>query len=233
MAGYDVDVELERLHWVIDIRGTSHVLDLLPGVLGAIAIQLDGRDVAHVRKPTPQRPWQESAIEIDGEPVVVVAIWHRPVMHTDVFVGERSIRYGRTLEAAREVAPHPASNYEAWIGGLYRYRVTTRPAIVTRGMAAIAVVSLLALAVILIWLARPSGLFLALIVGSAMLTLFVVWYVSWQAVATRVHLALLDRPELDDSRRLAWFFAAFLGYPVLSIALLVLVYGVARTLATT
>jgi len=233
MAGSDVDIELERLHWIVEIGDRSHILDLIPGVLGTVAVEVDGRLVGHVRKPAPQRPWEEATVEVDGEPVLVAASWHRPVMHTDVFVGGRSLRYGRTLEAARNVVPPPASNYEAWIGGLYRYRMPTRSAIVTRGMAVVAVISLLALAVILIWMARPSGLFLALIVGAAMLALFVVWYVSWQAVTTRVHLALLDRPELEDSRRLAWFLAAFLVYPVLSIAVLVVVYGVARTLTTT
>src|SRR5262245_42227833 len=108
MAGYDVDTELERLHWIVEIGDRSHILDLIPGVLGTVAIQVDGEDVAHVRKPTPQRPWQEASFEIGGEPVVVAASWHRPVMHTDVFVAGRSVRYGRTLEVARAVAPHPA-----------------------------------------------------------------------------------------------------------------------------
>ena len=232
MAGYDVDVELERLHWTLDIRGTSHVLDLLPGVLGTVAVEIDGRHAGEVRKPAPQRPWEEATIELDGEPVIVALRWHRPVMRTDVFVGGRSVRYGRTLEDARNAVPPPASNYEVWVGGLYRNRIPTRPALVTRGMAVVAVVSLLALALILIWMTRASGIVLAAVVGAALFALFFVWFWSWTAVTTRVHLALLDRPELDDSQRLAWFVAAFLGYPVISIAVLVLVYGVGRTLAT-
>jgi hypothetical protein len=94
------------------------------------------------------------------------------------------------------------------------------------------VISLLALAVILIWMTRPSGLVAAAITLVALVALFFIWFTSWTAVTTRVHLALLDRPELDDSRRVAWFTAALLGYPVLSVAVVVLVYGVARTLAT-
>lgn len=232
MAAYDVDVELERLHWTLDIKGTSHILDLLPGVLGTVAIDVDGRHAGEVRKPAPQRPWVEATVVIDGEPVIVAVRWHQPMMHTDVFVGGRSVRYGRTLERARSVAPPPASNYEAWIGSIYRFRIPTRPAILTRGMAVVAVISLVALGVILIWMTRPSGILLAAIAGAAMIALFTIWWVSWHAVATRVHLALLDRPELGDSTRVAWWFAAFLGYPVLSIAVIVLVYGVARTLTT-
>ena len=232
MAGYDVDIELERLHWVVEMGDRSHILDLIPGVLGTVAVEVDGRLAGHVRKPAPQRPWEEATIEVDDEPVIVVASWHRPVMHTDVFVAGRSVRYGRTIEAARAGAPRPATNYETWVGGLYRYRIPGRPAIVTRWMAVAGVVSVLALAVVFIWMARPSGLVAAVITLVALIALFFIWFTSWTAITTRVHLALLDRPELDDTRRVAWFTAALLGYPVLSVAVLVLVYGLARTLAT-
>ena len=232
MAGYEVDVELERLHWVVEIGDRSHRLDLIPGVLGTVAIEVDGRLVGHVRTPAPQRPWNETTIDADGEAVVVAVSWHRPVIHTDVFVGGRSVRDRRTIEAARASAPRPATNYDTWVGGLYRYRVPTRPPFVSRWMAVVGIISVLALAVILFWMTRPSGLVAAVIVGAAMVALFIVWFATWTAVTTRVHLALLDRPQLDDSRRVAWFTAALLGYPVLSVAVVVLVYGVARTLAT-
>lgn len=232
MAGYDVDVDLERLHWVVEIGDRSHILDLIPGLLGSVAIEVDGHGVGRVRAPAPQRPWQEATIEVDGEPIVVAVSWHRPVMHTDVFVGGRSLRYGRTLEAARSVAPKPASDYETWIGGLYRYRIPPRPALVTRWMGVVGVISLLALVVLFIWMARPSGVVAAVITLVALVALFFIWFTSWTAVTTRVHLSLLDRQELDDSRRVAWFVAVLLGYPVLSVAVIVLLYGVARTLAT-
>jgi hypothetical protein len=230
MAGSDVDLELERLHWTLDIDGKSHILDLLPGVLGTVAIEVDGRHVGEVRKPAPQRPWVEATVEIDGEPVIVAVRWHRPVIHTDLFVDGRSVRDGRTIEAARVAAPKPASNYETWIGGLYRYRIPGRPAVMTRWMAVAGVISLLALAVIFIWMVRPSGVVVGAVALVAMVVLFFVWFASWTALTTRVHLALLDRPELDDTRRVAWFTAALLGYPVLSVAVIVLVYGIARTL---
>jgi hypothetical protein len=232
MAGYEVDVELERLHWVVEIGGRSHILDLVPGVLGTVALEVDGHLAGHLRKPAPQRPWVETTIDVDGQQVVIAVSWHRPVMHSDVFVGGRSIRSGRPIEVARSAAPRPASNYETWVGGLYRYRIPGRPALATRWMAIAGAISLLALAVIFIWMVRPSGVLVGAIALVAMVVLFFIWFASWTAVTTRVHLALLDRPELDDTRRVAWFTAALLGYPVLSVAVLVLAYGVARTLAT-
>ena len=99
-------------------------------------------------------------------------------------------------------------------------------------MAIPAIVSLVALAVVLIWAVRPMGLIAAGVVLIAMLTLVRVWFATFHAVLSRVHLALLDRPELGEERRVAWFVAAMFGYPVVSVALVVLVYGVARTLAS-
>ena len=226
------DTERERLHWTIETAGGEHVLDLIPGVLGSVAIQVDGRTVGHGAKPTPQQPWRETRIEIDDEPVEVVLISNRPVMFTDVFVNGRSIRDRRMLEQAREAGPPPATNYETWIGGLYGYRRPMWRPILSPGMAIIAVISAVALIDILVWMARPSGLLAALVVVVAMVLGYVVWFTTWTALMARVHLALLKRPDLDETRRLAWFTAAMLGYPVLSVAVVVLVYGVARSLAS-
>ena len=113
-----------------------------------------------------------------------------------------------------------------------RDEVPGRPAIVTGWMAVVGILSMLALIVIVIWMARPSGLLAAVVVGVAMVVAFVAWFVSWTALTTRVQRSLMARPELDEPRRVAWFSAVLLGYPVLSVAVLVLLYGVARTLAT-
>jgi len=226
------DTEHERLHWTIEAGGGEHILDLIPGVLGSVGVEVDGRTVAHLPKPKARRPWREAQIEIDHEPVAIVLIWNRPVMQTDVFVGGRSVRDRRTLDQARETAPKPAGLYETTIGALFWYQRPARVPLVSRWVAALAVVSLLALGILLIWMARPSGLLAALIVGIAMVALFIGWFATWNAVLARVHLALLDRPDLGDQRRVAWFTAALLGYPVLSVAVVVLVYGVARSLAT-
>jgi hypothetical protein len=226
------DIDRERLHWTIGAARGEHVLDLIPGVLGSVAVQVDGVTVAHLPKPSPQRPWRDTRIEIDGEPLDVALIWNRPVMHTDVFVGGRSVRDRKTLDQARGAAPRPATTYETWIGGVFRYRLPPRRPIVTFWMAVVAIVSALALGVVLFWMVRPSGLLAALVVGVAMIAFFFVWFLSWTALTARVHLALLSRPELGDQQRVAWFTAALLGYPVLSVAVVVLMYGVARTLAS-
>src|SRR5689334_20516248 len=109
----DGAIELERLHWVVEAGGGSHLLDLIPGVLGTVAIEVDGRVAGRVAKPVRQRTWQEETIEIDGEPVVVAMSWHWPVLHADVFVAGRSVRDRRTLQAARDAAPRPLTKYAA------------------------------------------------------------------------------------------------------------------------
>ena len=229
---FHYDTERERLHWTIEAGGGEHILDLIPGVLGSVAVLVDGRTVAHLPKPKPRRSWRELQIEIGHEPVDIVLISNRPVMYTDVFVGGRSVRDRRTIDQARAAAPEPASLYEATIGGYDWYQRPRRLPIVDRWVAIPAIVSLVALAVVLIWAVRPMGLIAAGVVLIAMLTLVRVWFATFHAVLSRVHLALLDRPELGEERRVAWFVAAMLGYPVVSVALVVLVYGVARTLAS-
>jgi hypothetical protein len=230
--GFHDDTERERLHWTIQAGLGEHVLDLIPGVLGSVAVEVDGRTVGHVPKPTAQQPWRASTIEIDRDHVDVALIWNRPEMYTDVFVAGRSVRDRRTLEQARAAAPSPATNYETWVGGLYRYRRRIWRPILSPGMAVLAIISVLALVVMLIWMARPSGLVAGIVVIVAMVVGYVVWFTTWTALMARVHLALLRRPELGETRRLAWFTAAMLGYPVLSVAVVVLVYGVARSLAS-
>jgi hypothetical protein len=232
-SGFDFtyDIDRERLHWTIEVDGGEHILDLIPGVLGSVAVEVDGRMVGHVAKPTPQQPWHETRIEIDREPVDVALIWNRPIVHTDVFVRGRSVRDRRTIEQAREAPPRPATNYETWIGGLYRYRRPMWRPILSPVMAIAGVVSALALVVVLIWMSRASGLILGVVAVVAMVLGYTVWFTTWTALMARVHLALLRRPELGETRRLAWFTAAMLGYPVLSVAVVVLVYGIARSLA--
>ena len=229
---FHFDTERERLHWTIESGGGEHTIDLIPGVLGSVAVEVDGRTVDHVPKPTPQEPWRETRIEIDDELVDIAVIWNRPVLYTDVFMRGRSVRDRRTLEQAREAGPRPATNYETWIGGIFRYRRPMWRPILSPVMAVLAVASALALVVMVFWAARPSGLIAGFLFIVAMVVGSWVWFTTWSALMARVHLALLKRPELGETRRLAWFTAAMLGYPVLSVAVVVLVYGVARTLAS-
>ena len=114
-------IDRERLYWSLDIGGRSHALDLQPAAFGgSVSLELDGRVVARMPKPRPQRPWQDTTVDIDGEPVRVALTWHFPVMRTDVFVRGRSARDGRTIEAARADAPHALTNYEVWFGAMFR-----------------------------------------------------------------------------------------------------------------
>ena len=228
---YQYDTDRERLHWTIDAARGEHILDLIPGVLGSVAVEVDRRTVGHVPKPSPQEPWRETRIEIDGEPVDVALIWNRPVLQTDVFVGGRSVRDRRTIDQARAATPRPATNYETWVGGMYRYRRPMWRPILSPGMAVLAVISAGALLLILVWMAQPTGLIAGVVVIVALVLGYWVWFTTWTALMARVHLALLRRPELGETRRLAWFTAAMLGYPVLSVAVVVLAYGVARSLA--
>jgi hypothetical protein len=229
---FHFDIEQERLNWTITAGGGEHILDLIPGVLGSVALVVDGRTVGHVAKPAPQQPWHETRIEIDGEPVDVAVSFNRPVMHTDVFVGGRSVRDRRTLDQARAAAPRPVTNYETWIGGLFSYHRPTWGPILSRRTGIIAVLCALAVGVVLVGMSRPSGLLAVVLLTVGFYGGLVIWFVTWRAVMARVHLALLRRPQLGDQQRVAWFTAAMLGYPVLSVAVVVLVYGVARTLAS-
>lgn len=108
----------ERLRWTVEAGGGSHGLDLIPAVVvRSVAVEVDGRKIGRIPKPTPQRPWREATFSIDGEPVRVALTWHFPVMRTEVFVNGRSLRDGRAIDAARADAPEPATNYDVWVGG--------------------------------------------------------------------------------------------------------------------
>jgi hypothetical protein len=110
--------------------------------------------------------------------------------------------------------------------------MTSRRRILSPWLTILGVVSALALGVVLVWISRPVGLLVGAIVVAALVAFFVVWFVTWTVLTTRARVALLEDPGVGEGRRLAWFYAALLGYPVLSVAVVVLVYGVARSLAT-
>jgi hypothetical protein len=209
-------IDRERLHWSFDVGGRAHALDLQPAAFGgSVSLELDGRAVTRMSKPTPQRPWQETTLDIDGEPVRVALTWHFPVMRTDVFVRGRSVRDGRMIDATRADAPPALTNYEAWFGAMFRtplFGSRPRP---PRGWPVVVLTS------VAIWLAvlvtppispavRPIAAAALLVTG--LLLLAFLW--SMMAFGQRVHLALLARPGLGDWRVGLWF-AAFAAYPVI------------------
>lgn len=214
----------ERLHWPVEVGGGAHGLDLIPGALGrSVVIEVDGRAVGRMPGPTPQRPWRETATTIAGEPVVVSLTWHFPVMRTDVFVGGRSLRDRRTIEAVRADAPRALTNYEVWLGGLFQvpfFGSRPRPPrfapVLVVAAAAVWVLALVASPYLLEWRGIAA---VALVATSVVLVLSFLW--SWLIVAERIHRALLARPRLGDAGRVLAFFAGFVAYPIVAM----LVFG--------
>jgi hypothetical protein len=211
------DVVRERLQWSLSVGGRSHTLNILPAPFGgSVSIELDGRTVMRLSKPKPQRPWQEAALEINGEPVTVALIWNRPIMRTDVFVAARSLIDGRTIDQARQSAPSPLSDYEVWIGGYFGNAIPPRRPLLPPRFALVALAALIALVGLFALVPRPSGLGAGAVVGVALVTLAVIWFRSWFVVLDRAHVHLLSHPELGDVGRQVRFFAAFIGYALAS-----------------
>jgi hypothetical protein len=218
-AAEPAGVALERLRWSIDVRGTSRVVDLIPAAIGSsLAVEVDGRALGRLRKPTRQRPWREATFEVDGETVVIALSWHFPVMRTDVFVGGRSARDGRPVEAVRADAPAPLSNYEAWIGDLFRtpfFGSRPRP---PRGWQVVVAAALLIWVAVLTVSPFPPPLrvvaALAAVVSAVVLIIAFVW--SMLAFGQRVHESLLARPKGGGARVVLWF-VAFVGYTLVGV----------------
>lgn len=224
-------VQRERLQWSLDTGARSYALDLFPAAFGgSVSLQIDGRVVRRMPKPKPQRPWQETALEIDGQPVVVALIWHHPVMRTDVFLGARSLLDGRTIDDVRKAAPSPMSNYATWVGGLFWNKVAPRRPFLPRMLGLVALAAIVVPVALFALLPRPIGLAVglawAVVAFVAYLIVLLIWVRSWGVVAERAHLHLLTRPELGDAGRLVRFFAAFVGYGLAALAALGVVVAI-------
>ena len=225
-------VAAERVHWSVDVGGRTYRLDLIPGVLGrrSVVFKIDGRTINRMHAPTPQGPWREAHTTIAGEPVVIGLTWHVPVMHTDVFVGGRSLRDGRTLESVRGDAPKALTNYEVWIGDLFlvpffgsRPRPPRFAPVLLAVAAAVWVIALVA-SPLAPQLRVPMGA--ALVVTAIVLVLSFLW--SWVVVAEGIHRALLARPQLGDAGRVLIFFAGYVAYVIVAMV----VVGVLLVLLT-
>jgi hypothetical protein len=228
-TGERTGVAAERVHWPVEVGGRSYRLDLIPGVLGrrSVVFKIDGRTINRMAAPTPQVPWREAHTTIAGAPVVIGLTWHFPVMHTDVFIGGRSLRDGRTLDSVRGDAPDAMSNYEVWLGGLFRVPFFSSrprpPRFAPMAVAIAAVVWIVAL------FASPfppewRGIVAAVLAATGVtLVLSFVW--SWLAVAERLYRALLARPQLGNAARVVAFFAGFLAYPIIRMLVVVLGLG--------
>ena len=222
-TGRSKAVPRERLHWSIPTGGRGHELDLVPGVIGrSVRVVLDGQTVARLSKPSQQHPWRVTDVTIDGETLVVALTWHFPVMHTDVFAGGRSLLDGRTVDDARQAAPAPRSDYEVWLGGLFRGGVPATRPLVTPLMALVGLGSVVALASLVVWRPRPAGPVAGLVAAVALVSLGLIWFRSWAVIRDRAHASLISRPELGDPARVLALFGALIGYAVVSVAVVIL-----------
>jgi hypothetical protein len=218
-TGERTGVAAERVHWPVEVDGRSYRLDLLPlAHRRSVVYKIDGRRINQMAAPTPQVPWREARTTIAGEPVVIGLTWHFPVMHTDVFLGGRSVRDGRSLESVRGDAPKALTNYEVWLGGLFRvpfFGSRPRPPRFAPVLVAIAVgvwvIALVASPLAPAWRLPVAA---ALVVTGVVVMLSFVW--SWVVVAERIHRALLGRPQLGDAGRVLAFFAGLVAYPIVA-----------------
>jgi len=212
-------VAAERLHWEVEAGGRRHPLDILPGLGRSVAVEVDGRRVARLPKPTRQRPWQQTDVRVDGEEVTVALVHHLAVMRTELFRNGVSVRDGRSIEAAAAAAPVPLTNYEAWLGEYYRPRPSGPGSRWARAWPWIVALSLVVWFVAVAGAPVPAGLRLplagVLLVSGRILVFAVAWWMG--LVAERAHRALLDRPSLGDWRIVLWF-AAFAGSGLLVVA---------------
>jgi hypothetical protein len=180
-----------------------------------------------MRKPTPHEPWQEAALDVDGQAIVVAVIRHHPGPRTDLFVDGRSLVDGRTLAEARAIAPAAVGGYEAHFPMALWGVPAWRP-FLPRWMLAAAVAASVALIAVFGVIPHPTGVGIALVFLVASILLFLIWFRAWTVFAERVHAYLVRRPELGDRPRLALWFGAFIAYGVLPfvfVGLIVLVSG--------
>jgi hypothetical protein len=181
-----------------------------------VTVAIDGRPLGRMPKPTPQQPWREATYRIEDGEVLVGLTYHFPIMRTDVFVGGRSLRDDRSVEAVRADVPPALSNYETWFGAMYRapfFGSRPRP---PRAWPAVVTACLLVWAAMLALSPLPPALRVvgagALLVSGIVLMLALVW--SMLEIGQRVHRELLARPSLGDWRVALWFLA-FVGYALL------------------
>ena len=195
-----------------------------------MVVEVDGRPVGRLRKPTQQHPWREGAFEVDHDTILVGLTWHFPVMRTDVFVSGRSVRDGRPIEAVLAEAPASLSNYEVWVGGYFQSLGQGSRARPRRPWSILIAASAAVWIVVLV--ASPLPPALRLPVGALLLIGYVVLFLAFlrsvRAFGWRVHRELLARPSLGDGRVAIWL-AAFAGYLLLGVGVVILLLAVAST----
>ena len=105
----------ERRLWHVETTTGVHLVDILPSALGgSVAVELDGRKVARLAKPTDARTSSMATFDLDGSRLTVLLTVAHPVMHVEVFRDGVSLADGRTIEAARRSVPAPVPRFERW-----------------------------------------------------------------------------------------------------------------------
>jgi len=202
-----------RLSWRVQSDSGAHLVDIrIPLVGRDAAIELDGRRIASIRRPTIDRPWSEATANLDGSPITVTLTWDHVAPLTDVFVESRSLRDGRSLEEARQSAPNPVRGYERWfatnIGGIASLCLAP-PWVIA--LVLISTVALLAIAAL-----GLAGTLPALIAGGSILAVGLLLVRSWLIVTARTHAYLMGRPDLGEVARALVLVAVFAGFPILA-----------------
>lgn len=205
----------DQLHWTIDTPRGPRSLDLIPAVVGStVSVEVDGRTVSRLPKPSARHPWTQVGISVDGTPLDIGLTVREFAMWTDVFRDGRSLRDRRTLDAAIGAAPQPVSGYESWFGV---------PFTLTKGSprlrVAVALVAVGASTVLLLAAARATGAVAAAAFLVAVAAILLGWVWSWLAATVTAHRFLLRHADWGDYRRALLLCGSFAGYGVATLAL--------------
>ena len=204
------DNDRGRLHWTMNVGAERHLIDILPDAYrSGISIDVDGRTVLRMRKPTEPRPRVEGSFDVAGTEVVIALEWNGPIMRTNVYIDGVSLLDGGHIETDRAAAPRPVRGYDLWFRPPVRGPID--PPLMSPLLAALAAVSGLVVFIV------PVPILLPRLVGA--LYLAGLWFWTWYVLTARTNAYLLRRPELGDLRRVLAMGAVFLGYPALGLVI--------------
>ena len=204
----------ERLLWHVETSTGVHLVDILPSAFGgSVAVELDGRKVAGLAKPTDARTSSMATFDLDGSSLAVLLTVAHPVMHVEVFRDGVSLADGRTMEAARRSVPAPVPRFERWTDT--NLTGVSSAAIAPAWLWATTAVAIL---VVIAGVAAARSVVVAMIGGWVLIGIFVR---GWLIVTARAHRYLRGRADLGDWTRLALLSGAFLAVPIASAVILV------------
>jgi len=204
----------ERLLWHVETAIGTRLVDVLPSAVGgSVTVNVDGRTVVRLDKPTDAQTSSIATFDLDGSRIDVLLSVAHPVMHVELFRDWVSLADGRTLDAARRSVPAPVPRFERWTNtGLTG--VSTAPIAPGWVLATIMVAILAVIAGVAVARSAP----LAMI---GMWVLIAVFLRAWLILTARVHRYLRTRSDLGDWTRLALLSGAFLAVPMVTGAILV------------